>query len=1051
MPKDPRKPRQVKPVFRTTRRSATLAELAAANQETTTSDRSRAFTLRTDAKGRSRGYRIDERTHSPNPLTAEPQTAATQEIEAPEVGDQEQEKSGRKRQSNTTSSKLQEWLSFRQGSLDELLRHDGLGSFLGRTQCITCGEAEGGYKCRDCFDGSLLRCQKCLLDYHKRHPLHRIEHWNGSFFEKASLQSLGLRIQLGHGGLPCHSPSPGPLGFCVVDLSGIHYVSVDLCDCLGHGIIPSRMQMLRAGWFPATFTRPKTVFTFEILDTFHELTLQGKTTAYDFYQTILRKTDNLGLDKMTYRFPEFHRVFRIWRGLLMLKRAGRGQDPAGVDGTAQGELAIDEILDSFLHTQFLACNANFKLRLKNRGINDPELAPGWAYFVHEERYQAFLKDYVDQPEINTCQSEHDALVRAAIRCTPGYTVTGTALVLCPHHGLVRKNGVRDLQKGERFCNMDYAILSSLSGNLLPRIVITYDIGCQWSKHFRRRMEDFPSFMHINENTNIDVGIPSWHINGHGPRCQSNFSLSYMQGVGRTCGEEVETSWAQTNALGASTREMGPGARHETLNDQWGGCNFRKITGFRKLFVKRLETACVMRDKHCELFAKFSGTFSAKTIEAWQGMIWAWNADHSNSNPYEELVSATTLQDVRLELAKEDAVQVAQGAVSPHKASLTSFLVMGLELEEQQRQLHLELDQLKGLRTSKQLAELEEKRTSLCHRIQSWREVQLAYTPCIGALLVGATLDSNVSASELPLLLPSSLPDDLCMLPGMSSILDKECRLRIAQADDALADIRRQRRIISGLWRFKRLNVDGTGNKGNTRMRTLYNRFNLRTQRCASRYRAARHALLSLNPNGDWQQRLLDLKDVDIRGPGKDDSMASNSRFIMSWIWLVSRVASAPDMPESEEVLDESMRVEWAKSNARSERWEEEVLLIAEEMRRVVAFFEWKARWWCELSTRRTSARDDICHGVIAYAVKQARLCERMAESCASYWLPVLQAKGLSPDWGFQYIPVNPVTVKLDLLHGFEDEDGEEDDEGFGLDGIENDGSDNVVDFFELEP
>ena len=52
-------------------------------------------------------------------------------------------------------------------------------------------------------------------------------------------------------------------------------------------------------------------------------------------------------------------------------------------------------------------------------------------------------------KINTCQSEHDALVRAAVRSTPGYKVTGTILVLCPHHGLVRKNGVGDLQKGEK--------------------------------------------------------------------------------------------------------------------------------------------------------------------------------------------------------------------------------------------------------------------------------------------------------------------------------------------------------------------------------------------------------------------------------------------------------------------------------------------------------------------------------------------------------------------------------------------------------------------------
>jgi hypothetical protein len=38
------------------------------------------------------------------------------------------------------------------------------------------------------------------------------------------------------------------------------------------------------------------------------------------------------------------------------------------------------------------------------------------------------------------------------------------------------------------------------------------------------------------------------------------------------------------------------------------------------------------------------------------------------------------------------------------------------------------------------------------------------------------------------------------------------------------------------------------------------------------------------------------------------------------------------MGESEEVLDDSMQVEWAKSKARKQRWEEEVLIVQEEMR-----------------------------------------------------------------------------------------------------------------------
>lgn len=51
--------------------------------------------------------------------------------------------------------------------------------------------------------------------------------------------------------------------------------------------------------------------------------------------------------------------------------------------------------------------------------------------------------------------------------------------------------------------------------------------------------------------------------------------------------------------------------------------------------------------------------------------------------YLTMVIATTLQDVRLELVKEDTRLAAQGEISAHQTSLTSFLMTGLELEEQQ--------------------------------------------------------------------------------------------------------------------------------------------------------------------------------------------------------------------------------------------------------------------------------------------------------------------------------------------------------------------------------
>ncbi|KAF8501150.1 hypothetical protein F5888DRAFT_1582595, partial [Russula emetica] len=187
---------------------------------------------------------------------------------------------------------LQEWLIFRQSCLDELLRHNGLSNSLDQGHCISCKKICGLYKCKDCFSGSLLRCRDCVVDAHQDHPFHRVEvYLEWPFFAAVTLQSLGLRVQLGHGGAPCPLPSTGPENFCIFDTSGVHYISVDFCDCRTNRFVHERNQLLCACLFPATFNRPQTAFTFDCLNTFHELTLQGKTPLYDFYHTILHKTD----------------------------------------------------------------------------------------------------------------------------------------------------------------------------------------------------------------------------------------------------------------------------------------------------------------------------------------------------------------------------------------------------------------------------------------------------------------------------------------------------------------------------------------------------------------------------------------------------------------------------------------------------------------------------------------------------------------------------------------------------------------------------------------
>ena len=44
-------------------------------------------------------------------------------------------------------------------------------------------------------------------------------------------------------------------------------------------------------------------------------------------------------------------------------------------------------------------DANFWAKSKNRGLTDFDIAPGWSYFVEEERYVEYINSQGDQTEV----------------------------------------------------------------------------------------------------------------------------------------------------------------------------------------------------------------------------------------------------------------------------------------------------------------------------------------------------------------------------------------------------------------------------------------------------------------------------------------------------------------------------------------------------------------------------------------------------------------------------------------------------------------------------
>lgn len=91
-------------------------------------------------------------------------------------------------------------------------------------------------------------------------------------------------------------------------------------------------------------------------------------------------------------------------------------------------------------------------------------------------------------------------------------------------------------------------------------------------------------------------------------------------------------------------------------------------------------------------------------------------------------------------------------------------------------------------------------------------------------------------------------------------------------------------------------------------------------------------------------------------------------------------------------------MEWVKCRARAHRWEEEVELVLEEMRRVLCYMGWHATYWQSLISKSQVADTGIREGISAYAKKQAHIMQTMGKQFSLQWLYILEGFSISPEW-----------------------------------------------------
>ncbi|KAJ7467369.1 hypothetical protein B0H11DRAFT_1732757 [Mycena galericulata] len=961
----------------------------------------------------------------------------------------------------------------REECLEELLYNEGRGVHRQYSVCPACCVEKAEYRCMACVVGGELICKACIIKRHQPHPFHAIEYWTGEFFEDRSLKDLGLRIQLGHWAgqdrrCPVPIAAPGD-DFVIVHDHGVADVALDFCGCGGGSHMK---QLLRAGFFPVTIQAPRTASTISVLRRFHLLSFESKCSAYEFYHSLARETDNTGLHptkaslslvKMGMmalttiqdRYHEFLRMTREWRNLQMLKRAGRGHAATGIAGTQPGECALlcpacpqpgknlppnwkdapEEKQYVFLYALFLAMDANFRLKRKDVSTEeaDPGLGPGWAFFCEVSAYMQHLADNWDQPQERSTCVAHDAVDKPD-REARRTASSGIGAVDCARHNMKRPNAVGDLQFGERYLNMDYMFFVSIAGTDLMRLYVSYDIACQWHKNIWIRMLSYKSeIQYLGEGKFVTFLVPKFHLPAHIEECNLRFSFNLTRDVGQTDGEAPERGWANANPLAASTKEMGPGARRDTLDDHFNDWNYKKII------------ALGMYHSHClesiETNGVASGRVMCKKVEdgvpegpvaEWTKMAEAWEENPEAPNPFQTLRKDEHLAKVRHDLAVEAAARHAAGredaTTVQEEMHITEVISMGLQMEEQQRVLRFDVAATGQHPTADQSRTMVERTSKLRRKILAWIDIQRGFFPMVDALraredeararIAKMQPIPGVPVYDLPLWLPSAImkqPEEARREQSivMQDARNYEYRLRVGQANESLHEIRRQLLVRTHLYKYKDVNARGV--RQNMRSSEKIEVCNDRVRRMAAQYRVARGALVVLGrvlENDEWEKTLRPLADTDLRGmpratfadPERQKGAPKGKKRRMqkrkgpkpptevSWIWIAQAEGAKPGESAA---MNEALRIEWAKARARFLRWREEIDLLEEEMRRIQQFLTWRSVWWQDRVDVRGLPDGAQREGETAYALRQAKLSRDRCAKFAQLWshLPELIATG----------------------------------------------------------
>ncbi|KAJ7789818.1 hypothetical protein B0H14DRAFT_3502546 [Mycena olivaceomarginata] len=388
---------------------------------------------------------------------------------------------------------------------------------------------------------------------------------------------------------------------------------------------------------------------------------------------------------------------------------------------------------------------------------------------------------------------------------------------------------------------------------------------------------------------------------------------------------------------------------------------------------------------------------AEQVPAWKQMVQEFEVDDRKKNPYEVKITGLTEAEVRLKFAQEEE-EAKNGISALHEVMPGSFIMAGLELEEQQQRVRVQAELKKAGMTAM---------------------LQATYTPAAIQALAKRVAPAEELAEDTPLMLPSALTPEECENGGcLKGVLKIEDNLRGSSVSHhaALAAEPASYQITTFILQETQFLAS------RHECPVPYDRHMQREQDTTAfgeipdGVASAAADCTGGHVEGQKVNERCLRKESEMHDDGllpeleedEDDEMVTRrgeSMREVSWIWTVAGTAG------TDKELEDALRIECAKAWARSRQWTEEVHLLEEEWRRLPLTYAHRERLWIQHVVAvpvRQGLPFPEAEGKVAYATKQAQLFRDLAGRAETTRTEAKLPKGktYAPTWDPVILSVN---------------------------------------------